>query len=117
MSTTREIAEKFIEFYNSKDVFAKYKLYSENCVSVEFPSDGQRLEIVGLDNIKNKHKDFYAQFDVIHSKKVSKPLVADHAFSIVIEFDIQRNNKREIFSELCIFYVKNGEIIKQEFIY
>lgn len=114
---TKEVALKFIEFYRSDDPLRKYDLYSEDCVSIESPANGDREEIIGLEKIKKRHFEFYDQFSEIFRKEISEPLVADHGFSIVITFDVTQSGERKTFKELCTFQVKDGRIVRQEFIY
>ncbi len=114
---TEEIAKKFVEIYRSSDPMKKYDLYSEDCVSVESPVYGMRQEFKGLSDIKSRHHEFYSQFSEIHNKHVTEPLIGDTGFSVVINFDVTKDGIVTKMNELCVFQVKAGKIIRQEFIY
>lgn len=114
---TKEIAQKFVELYKSDDPFSKYSLYDNECISIESSYNKEQEVIYGLENIKQKHNSFYNQFSEIHSKIISESIISDHGFALTIYFDVTDNGLRKQFTELCVFHVKDGKIIKQEFIY
>jgi hypothetical protein len=111
------IANEFVSRYSSENPLSKYDLYADDCISIESPQNGEREEIVGLQKIKERSEKFYSEFPEIISKSVSQPLVGDSAFSVVITFDYLKDSEKKTLKELCIFTVRSGKIVKQEFIY
>ena len=113
-----EIAKNFVEVYRSEEPNRKYELYSNNCVSVERPAGQPAVKVRGLSAIQEQSDIFYSQFDTVHSRSVSEPLISDTAFCLVISLDVTKvGGERAILSELCIFHVVDGKIISSEFIF
>ena len=52
----------------------------------------------------------------MHSTKVSEPLVAGNSIALTLTMDVtMKGRPRETISELCVYEVKNGKIIKEQF--
>lgn len=112
-----DIANDFITRYSSSNPLSKYDLYAEDCLSIESPENGLREEVTGLEKIKQRSEKFYSEFPEIVGKTVSQPLIGDSAFSVVITIEYLKDLEKKTLKELCIFTVRNGKIVQQEFIY
>jgi hypothetical protein len=53
----------------------------------------------------------------LHSLSVSDPIVAENSFACILEMDItMKQQGRMHMKELCIYKVKDGKIIEEEFV-
>jgi len=54
----------------------------------------------------------------IHSATLSDPIVAEHHFSLVMDIDATyKEHGRMKMSEICVYEVKEGKIVADEFFY
>lgn len=115
---TKEIANNLVEWYNKGDFERCYQeLYSQNIVSLEQPgTEMERAE--GMEAVGKKGEWWEENFDV-HSTTASKPTVADNWFSV--RFDMDTTHKpsghRSQSSEIAVYEVKDGKIVKEQFFY
>lgn len=116
--STQEIANQLVNYCRQgQGLQAVEKLYHDQVTSVEI--SGWPMEIVnGIDNIKKKHEMFAASVEEIHSNEVSDPLVAENFFSCTMSFEATFKGKgRAKMSELCVYEVKDGKVIREQFFY
>ena len=116
---TKEIAEKLVSWCQAGDFESPYQnLYSPNIVSIEndVKSDGGRVE--GFEGIQKKGEWWKENFEV-HNTTVSEPIVADNWFSVRFEMDTTHkpSGHRSTMSEIAVFEVKEGKIVKEQFFY
>lgn len=116
--TTNEIATKLAELC-AKEQYetAQKELYGEDCISIEpMESPSFKKEIHGLQNIIEKGHQFEKMVEKMHSTKVSTPLVTANTIAFTLSMDVtMKGRPRETMSELCVYEVKNGKIIKEQF--
>lgn len=116
--STKEIANQLVNLCrNGQSMEAVNALYAPNVSSVEMK--GWPTEIVnGIDNIKLKHERFDASVETIHSLEVSEPLICDSHFTCTMTFDATfKERGRTKMSEICLYEVKEGKIVKEQFFY
>ncbi|MEO1258792.1 MAG: nuclear transport factor 2 family protein [Bacteroidota bacterium] len=116
--TTQEIANQLVELCRQgKDDQAVDQLYHENVKSVEI--QGWPKEVVnGIDNIRKKHKEFQSSVEEFHKNEVSDPLVAGNHFCCIMKLDATFKKMGRIqMEELCLYEVKDGKIVKEQFFY
>ncbi len=96
---------------------AQRELYADNAVSIEpaaTPNFPQKTK--GLPAIIKKGQKFGAMVEKMHSLKVSAPLVADKAFACTMTMDVKmKGMERWKMSELCVYQVKDGKIVSEQF--
>ncbi|MBS1916405.1 MAG: nuclear transport factor 2 family protein [Bacteroidetes bacterium] len=117
--TTHEIANQLVEMCrNGKVEEAKEKLFAPDIVSKE-PREGLLpKEIKGMDAIRKKAELFVSHVEDFFGSIISEPVVAGDYFSIAWESDLQmKGEARKTNSELCVYKVKDGKIISEEFFY
>lgn len=117
--TTAEIANRLIIMCrNGKIEEAKEELFSENIVSIE-PHDGLLpKEIKGMQAIRNKAQLFISHVENFYGHEISKPIIAGDFFALTWTTDLQmKDEARKINYELCVYEVKNGKIISEQFFY
>jgi ketosteroid isomerase-like protein len=116
--TTNEIANRLAELCRKGDYdTAQKELYAEDAVSIEpFATAHFEKETRGLAAIIEKGHKFEEMVDVMHSVEVSEPLVADNSIAFKMTMDVTMKGKdRMKSSELCVYKVKDGKIVEEQF--
>ena len=116
--STNEIANRLAELCRQgKWEEAQKELFANDAVSIEpHASPAFEKETKGLNAIIEKGKKFDAMTEKLHSVDVSEPLVAGNtiAFKLVMEITMKERPK-ESWEEICIYQVKDGKIISEQF--
>lgn len=116
--TTEDIAKRLVAYCReAKWEAAQRELYADNAVSIEpFATPAFEKETRGLPAILEKGKKFDAMVETMHSLSVSDPLVADQAFACTMSLDVtMKGQGRMNMSELCVYEVKDGKIVLEQF--
>lgn len=116
--TTAEIANRLVDACKKGDFEgAQKELYAEDAVSIEpHGTDDFSKETQGLDAIIEKGKKWGEMVEEFHSCTVSEPLVADQSFAITMTLDVSMKGRgRSKMTELCIYHVKDGKIVSEQF--
>jgi len=116
--TNKEIANKLVTFCRQgKFEDAQKELFSPDAVSIE-PEDtpmGPR-ETKGLKAIMDKGRKFMSMVEKIHSMSISDPIVADSSFACTMSLDAtMKGQGRSTFTEVCVYEVKDGKIVSEQF--
>lgn len=116
---TKEIANQLVTWCKAGDFEKPYQeLYSPNIVSIENDGTAEGARVEGFEGIKQKGEWWQENFEV-HSTEVSEPLVAQNWFSV--RFDMDTTHKpsghRSTMSEIAVYEVKDGKIVKEQFFY
>jgi ketosteroid isomerase-like protein len=116
--TTQAIASRLTELCKQgKFDVAQSELFAEDAVSIEPNStpDFQR-ETKGLEAIHEKGEKWGAMVSKTYSMKVSDPLVATNSFAVTMDMDVEmKDGKRMQHKELCVYEVKNGKVVSEQF--
>ena len=116
---TEQIAEKVVELVRKQAWHeALDTLYSKEIVSVEArASDGESPEKRGLDQVRGK-TDWWINTMEIHNFKVSGPFVAHDRFVVQYDIDVTDKDSKKRFqmSEVGVYTVKDGKIVREEFL-
>jgi hypothetical protein len=116
--TTQEIADRLVE-YCRKGAWetAQKELFGENAVSIEpQASPAFDKETKGLQAIIEKGHKFESMVEQTHSISVSEPLIAGNAIAFILTMDVtMKGRPRETWNELCVYQVKDGKIISEQF--
>jgi hypothetical protein len=118
MNTT-EVATKVVEL-TRKQAWkeAVSTLYAKDIVSVEARSDESGSpETRGIEGVLGK-VDWWIEMMEIHSFKVHGPFVAHDRFVVQYDVDVtEKNSKNRMqISEVGVYTVKDGKIIREEFL-
>jgi len=117
MSTT-EIANRLADLCSKGDFEgAQKELFADDAVSLEphGTSDFQQ-ETKGLDAIIEKGKKWSAMVQEYHGLKVSQPLVSNNSFALTMFMDVtMKGQGRMQMTELCVYNVKDGKIVSEQF--
>ena len=117
--TTKKIAIQLVEMCRAGKVEeAKEELFAEDVISIE-PAEGLLAkETKGMDAIRKKAELFISHVENFYGTTISEPVVAGNYFSISWDTDIKmKGGERKTDSELCVYKVKDGKIISEQFFY
>jgi hypothetical protein len=115
---TQEIATKLVAHCRqAKWEAAQRELYADHAVSLEtMPSPAFAPETKGLAAILEKGRKFDAMIEQLHALTVSEPLVAAGSFAVTMSMDVtMKGQPRMQMSELCVYVVKDGKIVSEQF--
>jgi SnoaL-like domain len=116
---TEEVAQKVVELVRKQAWHeALDTLYDEDIVSVEArASEGDSPEKRGIDQVRGK-TDWWVNAMEVHSFKASGPFVAHDRFVVQYDADVtdKSSKKRMQLSEVGVYTVKNGKIVREEFL-
>jgi hypothetical protein len=117
--STQEVADKVVELVRQQ---AWYKaldtLYDKDIVSVEAnASEGESAEKRGVDQVRGKI-DWWLNAMEVHSFTAKGPFVAHDRFVVQYDADVTDKNSKKRFqlSEVGVYTVKNGKIVREEFL-
>ena len=116
--TTHEIASRLVEICRKGDFeTAQKELFADNVVSIEpYATPEFEKETTGLSNILAKGYKFQEMTEAIHNLTVSDAMVAGNSFACTIRMEMtMKKGGRMDMTELCVYKVKDGKIISEEF--
>lgn len=116
--TTQQIADRLASLCKEANWGQAHKeLYAQDCVSIEpYASQGFEKEVKGIDAITKKGKDFDGMIEAAHGVSVSDPLVTGNTIAFVLDMDMtMKGQPRGNMSELCVYTVKDGKIVAEQF--
>ncbi|MBS1524758.1 MAG: nuclear transport factor 2 family protein [Bacteroidetes bacterium] len=115
MKTTDQIAARLVELCReNKFVEAYHELYGEEAESID-PLYGNQPLSKGLINLVEREKQFLAKAE-IKQITVSEPMVSGSHFAITIDMEFIHEDRGYINTgELCVYHVKDGKIVSQQF--
>ena len=116
---TEEVAKKVVEL-TRKQAWKEAidTLYSKDIVSVEARAmESGSSESRGIDAVRAK-TDWWVNNMQVHSTKVSGPFVAHDRFVVQYDIDVTEKDskKRMQLSEVGVYTVKDGKIVREEFL-
>ena len=116
---TEEVAQKVVELVRKQAWHeALDTLYDKDIVSVEArTTDGGSPETRGMDGVRGKI-DWWVDAMEVHSFKASGPFVAHDRFVVQYDADVTDKSAKKRFqlSEVGVYTVKNGKIVREEFL-
>ncbi|ASZ14932.1 nuclear transport factor 2 family protein [Chitinophaga pendula] len=116
--TVQKIAERLVELCRKGDFeTAQKELYAQDVVSIEpFATDNFEKESKGLDHIIEKGHKFESLVEEMHEMTVSDPLIAGNIIAFSMMMDLTTKDRgRSRWEELCVYTVKDGKIIAEQF--
>jgi hypothetical protein len=112
--TTVEVAKKVVELVRKQAWYeALDSLYDDDIVSAEATAPETR----GKEGVRGKI-DWWVNAMEVHSFKAGDPFVANDRFVVQYDADIterESKNRRQL-CEVGVYTVKNGKIIREEFL-
>ena len=116
--TTQEVANRLVEICREGAWQKAYEeLYSSNCESIE-PAGAPWPHAKGMAEIAKKGEMFNEMVEEMHGGSISDPLVAGDFFTLTMEMDVTyKGAPRSKSSEVCVYEVQDGKIVKEQFFY
>ncbi len=115
---TNEIAGRLVALCREAQwETAQKELYANEAVSLEpAATPAFEKETKGLAGILEKGRKFEAMIETMHSLAVSDPLVATNSFACTMSMDVtMKGQGRMQMSEICVYEVKDGKIVSEQF--
>jgi hypothetical protein len=116
--TTQQIATRLAELCRMGQYeTAQKELYADDVISIEpYGTPEFPKETTGLEAIIEKGRKFESMVEEMYSSSVSEPLVAENTFAFVMSMDMKMKGKERMkVSELCVYQVKDGKVISEQF--
>jgi hypothetical protein len=117
--STEEVAKKVTELVRKQSWYeALDTLYGNDIVSVEaFSVGGGPTETRGKEGVRGKI-DWWVNAMEVHSFKASEPFVGHDRFVVQYDADVtdKKTKERRKLSEVGVYTVKNGKIVREEFL-
>ena len=117
--TTKEVAKRVVELVRKQAWYeALDTLYDNNIVSVEaFSMSGGSPEARGKEAVRGKI-DWWVNATEVHSFTADGPFVAHDLFVVQYDADVtdKESKQRRKLSEVGVYTVKNGKIVREEFL-
>lgn len=118
--TTSEIAHRLVDLSRA-GLFedAQKELFADDIVSIE-PNDIQGFEkiVKGKQAIVEKGHKFQQMVETVHEIKVSEPLVSGNAIAFILDMDTtMKGMGRSQMKEICLYQVKDGKIVSEQFFF
>lgn len=119
--TTQEVANRFNELSQSGQWDKiQGELYAENAVSIEPPYAAAMGmgNAEGMDAIKKKGEAFNQMIEEMHGGYSTAPVVGGNFFSVAMGMDCtMKGTGRMKMDEICVYEVKDGKIVKEQFFF
>lgn len=118
--TIQEIAKRLAAYCEKEDYTSAHKeLYAEDAISIEPEAmGGFEKETKGRQNIIRKGEMFMDLVEASYGVKVSEPLIAGNAIAFTLTMDAKfKGRDRSQFEEICVYVVKDGKVISEQFFF
>ena len=115
---TNEIAKRLAELCNKGDFeTAQKELFASDAVSIEpYATPAFAKETKGLNNIIEKGHKFASMVEKMNSMSVSEPMCAGNSFALTMKMDVVMKEGGPMnMTELCVYEIKDGKIISEQF--
>ena len=116
---TNQVANRLVELCREgKNIQVIDELYADDVISTEMPWMEGNTVVEGIKAVMEKNEDWYSNVEEFHSGEISDPMVAGNHFSVKMGFDATfKDRGRQQMEELCVYEVKDGKIINEQFYY
>ena len=116
--TTQEIANRLVALCSQGQNAQAYKeLFATDAVAIE-PEIYPNRETKGLDALLGKMEGFRQMLETYHGGSISEPIVAGNFFSVQMSMDVTfKGQPRRTEEEICVYEVKDGKIVKEQFFF
>lgn len=117
--TTQAVADRFNELAQTGQWnIIHAELFADDAESIE-PEHSPGVHIVkGKEAIKQKGVLFNSMIEEMHGGYSKVPVVAGTHFSVAMGMDVtMKGMGRSKMDEICVYEVKEGKIIKEQFFY
>lgn len=117
--STKEVANQWAQMCREgKNLECIEALYADNVTSKEMPGVPYGEIVSGKQNVFEKSKQWLDNVVEHHSGDISDPIIANNHFTSKMSFDVTfKDRGRQQMEEVCVFEVKDGKIINEQFFY
>jgi hypothetical protein len=116
--TTQEVANRFYELAQQGQ-FEQIlgELFSKDAKSVE-PAHAPWPTVQGMDQILEKGKAWHDMMEEMHGGYTTAPVVAGNFFTCTMGMDVTvKGQGRMQMDEVCVYEVKDGKIVLEQFFF
>ena len=116
--TTQQVATRLVELCRKGEFeTAQTELFVVDAISIEpYATPEFEKETKGLPAIIKKGDKFQSMVEQMHGLTVSDPIVASNSFACTMRMDITMKGKERMdMTELCVYQLKDGKIVSEEF--
>jgi hypothetical protein len=116
--TTQQIANRLVELCRTGDFEkAQKELFAEDVISIEPEGmEGFDKETKGLKAVLKKGEMFQSMVEKVYACAASEPLVTGNAIAFILTMDMaMKGRPRSKSGELCVYQVKDGKIVSEQF--
>jgi len=117
--TTQEVANKLVAYMRQGQIFeAQEALYAADIVSVE-PEGAMAPHLTkGKEAVAEKGKQFASMIEERHGGSWSDPVTGGRFISMSMSLDAtMKGIGRQVLDEVCVYEVKDGKIVHEQFFY
>ncbi len=116
--TTEQVASRLVALCREGKIMeAQQELYGDDIVSIE-PDKAPVKSAKGIKAVTEKGIQFASMIEERHGGQISEPTVAGNYFSIGWNIDVTMKGMGRInLEEICVYEVKNGKIVTEEFFF
>ncbi len=116
--TTQEVADRLIELCRKGQVLeAQQELFADDVKSHE-PAHSPTPPAIGKEAVLAKGKHFASMIEERHSGAFEDPIVGGNHFSFVCKLDATlKGMGRVVWNEICVYEVKDGKVVSEQFFY
>lgn len=114
----QEVADRLVLLCREgKNVEAINELYDDNVVSHE-PEGSPMKEKIGKQAVLDATNQWFDSVQELHNTYISNPIVGGNFFACTMKVDATyKENGRNVMDELCVYEVKDGRIVFEQFFY
>ena len=116
--TTQQVANRLVELCRKGQITeAMQELYADTIVCTE-PAHAPLKSASGKKAVAEKGAQFAAMIEQRHGGSFGDPIVAGRYFSVVMVLDATfKGQGRQILEEVCVYEVKDGKIVSEQFFF
>ena len=116
--TTQQVANRLVELCRTGQIFqAQEELYADDITCLE-PEHAPAKSAKGKEEVLEKGKQFASMIEERHGGSFSDPLVSGRYFSVAMTLDATfKGMGRNLLEEICMYEVKDGKIVFEQFYY
>ncbi|MEY4877290.1 MAG: hypothetical protein RI955_351 [Bacteroidota bacterium] len=116
--TTQDVANRLVEFCRKGQMLeAQQELYAAEVTSHE-PSHSPTPPAIGKEAVIAKGKHFASTIEERHGGHFGDPIVGGNYFSMAGSLDATfKGRGRMAINEICVYGVKDGKVISEQFFY
>lgn len=117
--STKEVADHLVKMCRAGKVEeVKEELFTEETLSIEPVERTLPKLTTGLTAIREKATLFISYVEEFYGDTITDPVVAGDYFTIGWDTDIKmKGHERQTMSEICLYKVKDGKIVSEQFFY